>query len=108
METKNTKPTLAEVTPEVIAAWKAKYGKVFQFKSEDGVCTGFFKSPDRTVMDAVSAIAKSNPVKSNEMLAKSCFLGGDETLITKDDYFFGLSQKLTTLLEIKQGELTEL
>ena len=54
-------------------------------------------------MDVVSAIAKSNPVKSNELLATNCILGGDAELVEKDEYFYGLSAKLNALIKVKQG-----
>lgn len=100
------KPSLSEITPETIDGWKKQFGKVFKFSSEDGKA-GFFKTPDRNTMDASSALAKNNPVKSNEVLAKACFLGGDEELLTSDAHFFGLSSQLSKLMEVKQGELAE-
>jgi len=95
------------ISQEQIDAWKKQYGSVYRFTSEDGKI-GYFKKPDRKVMDAVAAKATSNPVLSNEILAKTCFIGGDEELITNDANFFGLSQKLKGLLQVIEGELQEL
>jgi hypothetical protein len=96
-----------DVTPALITQWKQEHGKVFEYKSTDGK-VGYFKMPDRQLMDASSAMANAHPVFSNEMLAKGCFLAGDEELISKNEYFFGLSQWLKKLLSIKEGELKEL
>lgn len=101
------KPTATEVTPQLIAEWKEKYGSVFQFTSEDGK-VAYFKKPDRQLVDASSALAKDHPVKSNEVLAKGCYLGGDEEMISNDEYFFGLNPWLKGLIKTKMGELTEL
>ena len=101
------KPTAAEVTPPMIAEWKEKFGSVFLYKSEDGK-VAYFKKPDRQIVDASSSLAKDHPVKSNELLAKSCFLGGDEEVISVDEYFFGLNSWLKDLIKTKLGELQEL
>lgn len=98
---------MQSVNDQVIQDWKFKHGTIFRFESEDGK-VGYFKKPDRKIMDVVSAIAKSNPVKSNELLATNCILGGDAELVEKDEYFYGLSAKLNALIKVKQGELTEL
>lgn len=102
------KPALADINDEIIKQWKTAHKKVFVFKSDDGQATGYFKSPDRRIMDAYSVKQRTNPVLCNELLVKDCFLGGDEKLITEDAYFYGLSQKLQALIDTKEGELTEL
>ncbi|MDI3319130.1 hypothetical protein [Pinibacter soli] len=97
----------AEVTEDVIKQWKAQYGKVFQFKAEDGK-TAYFKQPDRKAVDASFAIAKTSPVRSDEIIAKNSFIGGDEEVITEDKYFYSLSRYLGQLIEVVVGELAEL
>jgi hypothetical protein len=95
------------VSEQQIEDWKKQYGTVYKFTAEDGK-VGYFKKPDRKVMDAVASKASTNPVLSNEILAKSSFIGGDDELITNDANFFGLSQKLKGLLKVVEGELEEL
>lgn len=103
------KPTAAEVTQEIIDAWKAKHGDVFMFESNDKQKVGFFRRPTRTETSAFnSLLQKGKVIESNESMAKTTFLGGDEELITVDKYFYGLSNKLGKLLEIEEGELSPL
>lgn len=101
------KPTAAEVTTEIIAGWKKAHAKIVQYKTEDGKIA-FFKNPDLTTVDAASAVAASNPMKSNVILAKACFLGGDEEVVTEDKYIFGLGNHLRQLIVKVEGELSEL
>jgi hypothetical protein len=95
------------VSDQQIADWKKQYGTIYRFTADDGK-VGYFKKPDRKVMDAVASKATTNPVLSNEILAKSSFIGGDNELITNDANFFGLSQQLKGLLKVVEGELVEL
>jgi len=102
------KPTPAEVTETMIQEWKNRYGKLTCYKTNDGKI-GYFMSPSRKEAEASSVLAQDKkPVQSNEMLAKVCFLGGDEELISEDRYFYGLSKHLQKLVETVEGELEEL
>ena len=103
----NKKPTAAEVTADIISSWKSQYGKVVRYKADDGK-TAYFKSPDIATMDAAAALAKTNPVKSNVLVAKACFIGGDEEVVTEDKYIFGLGNHLQALIQRVEGELSEL
>lgn len=101
------KPTAAEVTAETIKAWKEQYPKVVRYKAEDGK-EAYFRSPDLTMMDAAAVLGKTNPFKSNLMIAKACFLGGDEEVINDEKYFFGLNKHIALLVASVEGELSEL
>lgn len=98
---------LPDVTPEMIAKWKSEYDFVFKYESSDKKYVGFFRSPTRTEIEAAQAVAET-PLKSNEVLAKSCMLAGDQELITKNEYFYGLGRKLKDIVKTVEGELTEL
>lgn len=104
--TTNKKPTAAEVTSETIQQWKNQYGRIVKYTAEEKVA--YFKEPDLTVMDASAAIGATNPIKSNLLIAKACFLGGDEVIITDQKYFLGLSNHLRSLITKVEGELSEL
>jgi len=101
------KIALSEVTPEMIAGWKKEHGFVFKYQSADGVYSAFFRSPSRNEIEAAQTLA-AKPLQSNEMLAKASFLAGDEDLILKDQYFYGLGEKLKGIVKKVEGELTEL
>ena len=101
------KIAIKDVTPEMIDGWKATHGFVFKYLSEDGKYAGIFRSPTRDEISAAQAIG-DKPLKSNEMLAKVTLLAGDEELIAKDEYFYGLGEKLRGIVKKVEGELTEL
>lgn len=102
------KPTIEQITPEMIAGWKAEHGSVFKYQSEDGKAA-FFRAPKRIEMEAATSLATAGkPIQSNTMLAKATFLGGDECIVSEDSYFFGLSIHLQKTIKKVEGELTEL
>lgn len=96
----------SEVTKEVIQGWKEKHPSIYCYKSSDGKVL-YLRTPTRNEIEAAQALSKS-PVKSNEVLAKACALGGDEEILTEDKYFFGLSAHLAKIIVSVEGELTEL
>jgi len=109
MTTANTKkkPALSEITDEIIAGWKST-NTVFKWKATDGK-VGYFKNPGIAEIEASSALATTGkPIQSNKVLAKACFLGGDECIIEEEKYLFGLGKKLQQLIVSVEGELEEL
>lgn len=103
-----TKPTAADVTPELIQQWKDKYGKVTQYKTSDGKVV-FFRSPSRAEIAATQAAnTDSDGITSNEVLAKATALGGDVEILTQDKYLLGLGKHLKKIFETVEGESTEL
>lgn len=95
----------ADVTPAMIAEWKAKHGSIFKYEVDDKVA--YFKSPDRKIIGA-STTAPDN-IAGNEMIARNCFLAGDEIILTDDEYFFGFSKELLPkMVKSKVGKSTEL
>lgn len=101
------KIALNEVTPEMIEGWKREHGFVFKYASADAAFSAFFRSPSRNEIEAAQTLA-AKPLQSNEMLAKATFLAGDEELITKNEYFYGLGEKLKGIVKKVEGELIEL
>lgn len=93
-------------TEEQIAHWKALHKDVYQIEVGDSVC--YLKKPDRATMKAVASLGISDPIRSNEVLLENCWLGGDESIKTDDEKFFGISAQLANLIEIKQAELKKL
>lgn len=96
----------SEVTPEVIKSWKSEYGKVMKYEAEGKVA--YFREPDIKTLDASAAMATTNPIRSNEIMAKACFLGGDEDIITEQKYFLGFMDHLKKLINKVEGEFSEL
>jgi len=97
---------MAEVTEEQIAEWKEKYGEVYKLKVEDAVC--YLKEPDRKTLSYATTVGQKDPMKFNEIMLNSCWLGGDEIIKTKDSYFLSASTKLAELIQIKEATLEKL
>lgn len=95
----------ADVTEQMIAEWKQKFGGVFKHETQDGK-VAYFKMPDRKIL-GMSTIAPDN-VASNEIIARNCFLAGDEIIIDDDAYFFGLCVELPKFVKTKLGKSIEL
>lgn len=90
-----------------IAKWKQEHSSVFKYISEDGK-EAYFRTPERSEIEAANSVAAEKPIQSNAILAKATFLGGDEEVINVDKYFFGLSTHLKKIIKKVEGELTEL
>ena len=92
-------------TTEQIAEWKKKHGDIFKVEVGDSVC--YLKKPDRKTMSYVATLG-NNPIRANEALLQNCWLGGDESIKTDDEKFFGVSAKLAEIIQIKEAEITKL
>jgi len=88
-----------------IDQWKALYGEVYSVTGDGKIC--YLKKPDRKIISYVSTLT-SNPIKASETMLNSCWLGGCEDFKTDDGLFFGLSQKIGALVQIKEAELAKL
>ena len=92
-------------TSEQIGDWKKKHGDIFKVEVGDSVC--YLKKPDRKTMSYAASLGNS-PIRANEALVQNCWLGGDESIKTEDEKFFGVSAKLNEIVEIKDAEITKL
>jgi hypothetical protein len=94
-------------TAEQLKEWKAKYGKVFRVKIEEGDKACYLKKPSRKALSYATMAGKENPLKCNEILLNDCWLAGDEEIKTDDALFLSVSPKLTELIETREAELEE-
>ncbi len=103
------KPTIEQVTPEVIAAWKKQFGKITKYKTTDGRAV-FFRSPSRQEISASEAARQESGegITANEVLAKATSLGGDVEILSEDKYLYGLGKHLLKVFEKVEGETEEL
>jgi len=92
-------------TAEQISDWKKKHGDIFKVAVGNSVC--YLKKPDRKTMSYVATLG-NNPIRANEALLQNCWLGGDESIKSDDEKFFGVSSKLNEIIEIKEAEITKL
>ena len=97
--------TIGTATAEQIDIWKERNGKIFKIVVGNSVC--YLKKPDRKTMSYVATLG-NNPIRANEALLQNCWLGGDESIKTDDEKFFGVSSKLNEIIEIKEAEITKL
>lgn len=95
-----------QATAAEIAVWKREHGDVYQVTVGGSAC--YLKKPDRTTLKMVAAVGGSDPVRANEVLLENCWLGGDESVKTDDEKFFGVSAKLAELVTVKEAELKKL
>jgi hypothetical protein len=117
MSTKAT-ATKNSVTPEQIKEWKQKYGKVVELRypideddiSEDAEHATFYVvPPSRNVLNAASAnVDKKEYEKGNQILIKSCVVGGDLDLISNDaastdnEIYYSLLEEIGKLVKGKR------
>ena len=95
-----------QATPEQIATWKEKYGKVFTYTCDGKIA--YLRPVDRnTYAAAANKITTAGPAKFNEDVLKKIWLGGAEELRTEDRYYFGLIEHVEALMDKQKGELGE-
>lgn len=116
------KDNISDVTPEIIAQWKAQYGEVYMIEVAvdpelfeantiapdlDNLprLTGYLKKPDRKCMNFAMVTMPKNIITAGKAVIKDCWLGGDEKLITEDAYFSSAAFQAIELVEIYQSRL---
>jgi hypothetical protein len=98
-----SKKLTGEATPEQIENWKKEHGKVFKYTIEDKIC--YLRSVDRTTFALAASKVSASPAKFNEVVLEKIWLGGDETIKTVDNYYFGISEFVDELMDKKKGSL---
>ena len=94
-----------QATPEQIAEWKEKYGKVFKYEVDGKVC--YLRPVDRNLYSLAASKISTSPAKFNEIVLKGIWLGGCDDLQKLDSYYFGLIDFVEELMEKKKGSLGE-
>lgn len=96
---------MPQATPEQIESWKQQYGDIFEIHVEGKY--GYLKKPDRKTVGYAASV-QSNPIKSNEIILKSCWIAGDDCIKDDDQYFLSVQGMLAPLMEAKQAEIKKL
>ncbi len=96
-----------KATEEKIQEWKDKYGDIFKITTEDGYSC-ILRKPNRKELGYAGVAGQENPIKFNEIILNSCWLGGDEEIKTDDSQFLSVSQKLGEIIKVKSAELEKL
>ena len=97
---------MATITSTQIDAWKKQHGDIYMISVEDKAA--YFRSPDRNTMSYMMSQGQSNPMSAIEILAKNCFVGGDQVLLEDNQYFFAVVQQLDKLMRAKEASLKKL
>ena len=93
-----------EFKKEQIDAWKKAHGDIYLITVEDKSCV--LRKPTRQELSFVSGI--TDPMQFTETLLKQLWLGGDEDMQERDEYFLAISSKLDTVLKLKEAEVKKL
>lgn len=93
-----------EFQKEQIDAWKKQHGDIYLITVEDKSCV--LRKPTRQELSFVSGI--TDPMQFTETLLKQLWLGGDEDMQERDEYFLAISSKLDTVLKLKEAEVKKL
>lgn len=93
-----------EFKQEQIDAWKKQHGDIYLITVEDKSCV--LRKPTRQELSFVSGI--TDPMQFTETLLKLLWLGGDEDMQERDEYFLAISSKLDTVLKLKEAEVKKL
>lgn len=112
MATKTEKKELLPggVTAAQINAWKKQHKEVYKVSVDDDgkLVVGYFKKPDLAVISAASRFAKSDPVKSGQIIFESCWLSGDVELKEVEELQASCFGKLAELFKLREASLEKL
>lgn len=98
------------VTEEQIRAWKAKHGKVIRIDVVDGedLHIGYFHRPTLATMSAVTKMAKTDELKSSEVIFDNCWLGGSNVMRNDAVLFIETTKQLGKMLNSCRSSLKNL
>ncbi len=102
-------------TPDMIAAWKEKYGEnklrittlpKDEF-SEDGLEV-VLRVPTRRIVDIYMNQIDKSFKRGSEILVKNCCLFNQEQVLTDDDYFYTCATAIGELIPIRKAIIKNL
>ena len=98
------------VTAEQTAQWKQKHGKVVRIEINDGddCHIGYFHRPNLETMSAVAKIAKTDELKSSEVIFDNCWLGGSPAIRHDAVLFIEATKQLGAMLNSCRSTLKNL
>jgi len=95
-----------KITQAQIDAWKLQHDSVFKIEVDKRVA--YLRSPNRKEYEYAAMVGAKSGVKFNEYMLKTCWLGGDMEIQTKDSLFMGVAGKLAAIIDIKEATLEKL
>ncbi len=99
---------IGQVDATQIEAWKKSHANGIYGVNVDGHI-GYFREPNRQDMNcAMSKADKDAALDMFEDLASSTFIGGSNDIITNDQMFYGVVQRLKEKMDGKKATLVNL
>ncbi|WP_199118712.1 hypothetical protein [Pedobacter sp. ASV28] len=96
---------MSKVTTQQIAEWKKQYTEVYQLPIEDKVC--YLRAPQMVDWKrAFTSMQKGGDIGFAEEMLASCWLGGDEEIRSKDDYFLSARKEIASLFNYTDAVIT--
>ncbi len=99
---------LNEATPEQIKEWKEKHLDVYAIEIPEANKICYLRQPNRKELSYASQLGTKDPMKFNEYILSTCWLGGDEEIKTNDNLFLSILHHIESLMEYKKSELKKL
>ncbi len=98
------------VSEEQITQWKDRYGRVVRIEVEDDgdLHVGYFHRPKLETMAAVNKVAKTDEVKSSQVMFDNCWLGGSDALREDAILFLEATKQLGVMLNSCKSKLKNL
>ena len=98
------------VTEEQIKQWKGKHGKVVRIDvvDDDDLHVGYFHRPKLDTISAVTKMAKSDEMRSSEVLYDNCWLGGSPAMRKDAMLFLQATKQLGTMLNSCRSSIKNL
>ena len=99
-------------TPQQIADWKEKHGKLYKFSVNDKKGNPLFvilRQPKMTDMEGASRVAtKNSPLSSVAYIVRNCALYIDDEINKNDDYLMSICAKAENMINIQEATMEEL
>lgn len=95
-------------TPEQIAAWKQEHVSVYALKAPESNKICYLRKPTRKELSFATTASQQDPLNFNASILKSCWLHGDEEIMTNDSLFLGICPQLDEITAFEKFELEKL
>lgn len=95
-------------TEEQIKEWKDKHIFVYRLRNVEHDVICYLRKPTRQELSYATTAGTSDPLKFNDSILSSCWLGGDEEIKTNDTYFLGICPQLDEICSFVKFELEKL
>lgn len=99
---------MKKATPEQIAEWKAQHLNVYALKTQESDKICYLRKPTRQELSYATKASETDSLNFNASILKSCWLYGDEEIMTNDSLFLGICPMLEEICAFEKFELEKL